>query len=514
MQFFSDTTYKKWAPGQKMGIEYNPFGAPLANRSWNIKEELNKVQIASHTFAANTEGWAGTGSSTVQATGGRLQFSSSSTNVSVGKTYTTGTGKRYRLSADIDPNALPTGVELEITGYNNAILLNAPIGSVGHRQIDFVSNSTSITVKLKLTGTAAGTRVVYLDNVKLEEIKGDMSGSRFGFNGKEMDDETYGEGNCYDYGFRIYNPRLGRFLSVDPLTSSYPWYTPYQFAGNKPILAVDLDGLEEAYFHMFYDEAGKVFFAMEEAIDVKDQIVPNAMIIVHHMSDGSVQEVFVNMCTIYGGTGMLTASNLPKEENNSNGFDVIKGKLSASAGVGKELSITSISLDESLNNLYAGKSFANLSNESVLGGVEASAGIGIGRGTFNNLGPYDNPQGIFLNANGAEGEVSIPLLGGFNLSVAHEYGNTSDGKGYTSNTIGISFGKGLKDVGVDIQGANVPASFNPPNGSSFALTKLQPASFMDSARMAIKNPKDSISIKFMNSIIGNTERASKLDKVE
>jgi len=32
---------------------------------------------------------------------------------------------------------------------------------------------------------------------------------------------------------------------VDPLTKSYPWYTPYQFAGNKPIIAIDLDGLEE-----------------------------------------------------------------------------------------------------------------------------------------------------------------------------------------------------------------------------------------------------------------------------
>lgn len=32
---------------------------------------------------------------------------------------------------------------------------------------------------------------------------------------------------------------------MDPLTASYPWYTPYQFAGNKPIFAIDLDGLEE-----------------------------------------------------------------------------------------------------------------------------------------------------------------------------------------------------------------------------------------------------------------------------
>ncbi|MEY3499760.1 MAG: hypothetical protein RL308_1429 [Bacteroidota bacterium] len=83
--------------------------------------------------------------------------------------------------------------------------------------------------------------------VQLSErtISGD--GYRYGFNGKEMDNEVSGNGNSYDYGFRIYNPRLGRFLSVDPLTKSYPWYTPYQFAGNKPIWAIDLDGLEEYY---------------------------------------------------------------------------------------------------------------------------------------------------------------------------------------------------------------------------------------------------------------------------
>ena len=68
---------------------------------------------------------------------------------------------------------------------------------------------------------------------------------RFGFNGKEVDSEGMGGGSStYDYGFRIYNAQLGKFLSVDPLTASYPWYTPYQFAGNMPINANDLDGLE------------------------------------------------------------------------------------------------------------------------------------------------------------------------------------------------------------------------------------------------------------------------------
>ena len=69
---------------------------------------------------------------------------------------------------------------------------------------------------------------------------------RFGYNGKEQDDEVKGGGAQYDYGFRIYDSRLGRFLSVDPLTASYPWYTPYQFAGNNPIKYIDLDGLEQA----------------------------------------------------------------------------------------------------------------------------------------------------------------------------------------------------------------------------------------------------------------------------
>ncbi|MBK8681917.1 MAG: hypothetical protein IPN31_08445 [Bacteroidetes bacterium] len=67
---------------------------------------------------------------------------------------------------------------------------------------------------------------------------------RFGFNGKESDSETYGEGNAYDYGFRIYNSRLGKFLSVDPLTKLYAYLSSYQFASNTPIMAIDLDGLE------------------------------------------------------------------------------------------------------------------------------------------------------------------------------------------------------------------------------------------------------------------------------
>jgi len=67
---------------------------------------------------------------------------------------------------------------------------------------------------------------------------------RYGFNGKEQDDEVKGLGDQIDYGKRIYDPRVARFLSTDPLTRSYPELTPYQYAGNSPITFIDQDGLE------------------------------------------------------------------------------------------------------------------------------------------------------------------------------------------------------------------------------------------------------------------------------
>ena len=90
-----------------------------------------------------------------------------------------------------------------------------------------------------------------------------LNSSTYGFNGKEKDDEWTGtSGATYDYGFRIYDARIAKFLSVDPLTKSYPWYTPYQFAGNKPIENLDLDGLEEIKYYEILDEKNAVIGKM------------------------------------------------------------------------------------------------------------------------------------------------------------------------------------------------------------------------------------------------------------
>ena len=82
---------------------------------------------------------------------------------------------------------------------------------------------------------------------------------RYGYNGKEKTDEVSGGGVSYDYGFRIYDARIARFSSVDPLAKSYPFNSTYAFAMNRPIDGVDLDGLEFLSTKESYIEFNKTY---------------------------------------------------------------------------------------------------------------------------------------------------------------------------------------------------------------------------------------------------------------
>lgn len=94
---------------------------------------------------------------------------------------------------------------------------------------------------------------------------------RYGFNGKENDNDIKGTANQQDYGMRIYDPRIAKFLSVDPITKQFPELTPYQFASNTPILAIDLDGLEAVVYNnpkqMLYQAGGEISDAIGRIAD-------------------------------------------------------------------------------------------------------------------------------------------------------------------------------------------------------------------------------------------------------
>ena len=65
---------------------------------------------------------------------------------------------------------------------------------------------------------------------------------RYGFNGKENDKEVKGEGNTYDLGARLYDPRIGRTPSLDPEKHLYTEISPYVYAIDNPVNVVDPDG--------------------------------------------------------------------------------------------------------------------------------------------------------------------------------------------------------------------------------------------------------------------------------
>jgi RHS repeat-associated protein len=129
---------------------------------------------------------------------------------------------------------------------------------------------------------------------------------RYGFNGKENDPETVGTGEgLQDYGMRIYNPALGKFLSVDPLTGKYAMLTPYQFASNTPIMAIDLDGLEAAVPVTDFSMATLNIKAKDEVVNyIYVQIKGAELVQAYAMShpEAGITEAFVKQIIWYAIT--------------------------------------------------------------------------------------------------------------------------------------------------------------------------------------------------------------------
>lgn len=70
-----------------------------------------------------------------------------------------------------------------------------------------------------------------------------MSDHRFGFNGKEEDNEIHElAGWNYDFGARMYDSRIGRWWATDPCKEKYPGISDYAYVMNTPLSATDPDG--------------------------------------------------------------------------------------------------------------------------------------------------------------------------------------------------------------------------------------------------------------------------------
>ncbi len=126
-----------------------------------------------------------------------------------------------------------------VKGYLNGYY-NAQFSYLAYQQV--ISNCA----------TYAGSYVLPRKGTQADFVE---SGYRFGFNGMERDDEAKGEGNSYDFGARIYDSRLGRWMSLDPLMTKHPDLSPYNYVSNSPLTMIDPDGKDNIIYLVVLPDA-------------------------------------------------------------------------------------------------------------------------------------------------------------------------------------------------------------------------------------------------------------------
>ncbi|HTO15171.1 MAG TPA: RHS repeat-associated core domain-containing protein [Edaphocola sp.] len=120
-------------------------------------------------------------------------------------------------------------ISFRSTGNNIQVVLNGPY--------------TNLILAQICTHYARSTAQTYLVEV-CDESKDRY---KFGFQGQEKDNELKGVGNSLDFGARIYDSRVARWLSVDNIKKNH--LSSYQFGRNSPIVLIDPDGNTEYYFN-------------------------------------------------------------------------------------------------------------------------------------------------------------------------------------------------------------------------------------------------------------------------
>ena len=179
----------------------------------------------------------------------RMEVKPPARYAAVEKNFTTVSGEEYFLEFDFDVGDFDRVSCNIVNGPSNSVFFTIPVSN-GHYKFKFTAQSAETRIRFSIPDLFSGDRYFYLDNVKVygfdEETiasEGVKTRYRYGFNGMERDDEVSGGGNSYTTMFRQYDPRLGRWLSIDPLGALRPFESVYAGFGNNPIYYVDPSGL-------------------------------------------------------------------------------------------------------------------------------------------------------------------------------------------------------------------------------------------------------------------------------
>ena len=232
-----------------------------------------------HDFSSSISWTTVSGTPSINYSGNELNYgTATATTAASYRTEATVGSKTYSFSLDIsDRNAVSNfSIELYKNNTNDLVtptllktfttgeLVNGT--TISYTYTTAASGDDYFVYKLVKTSTESA--YVKLDNLKFKKsysrykavviMKADyypygmvMPGRkwnngdyRYGYNGMEQDIELKGNGNSYTTEFRQYDPRLGRWMSLDPMMAKFPSMSPYLAFNNNPVYFVDPMGLE------------------------------------------------------------------------------------------------------------------------------------------------------------------------------------------------------------------------------------------------------------------------------
>lgn len=191
-----------------------------------------------------------------------------------------------------------------------------------------------------------------------------------------------------DYGARLFDSNIGRWLQTDPLAQDYPNINPYVFCANNPMNVIDPNGMDiyrfdkttgELFLHTEtdddFDQIGKfVYNKKSDTYELKTDKKGTAKILIDNIEKGILSD----------GLNLKTNSNIINvngmDDSFISGFEKFIVQLSDM--IGREISGYYFNNNESgrINEIYIGKYENNTYNESVKGTLAKNLPLGF----FNN----------------------------------------------------------------------------------------------------------------------------------
>jgi RHS repeat-associated protein len=241
---------------EKSGVsDYTLFGSIISERSWSLPDDCNTYTSLYYDNMLDIDCFVDCGTWTTFGSRTYLNCNTSSGYLQIG-IYGNYRGAYTEFDTETDSTYV---VDVNITGYNTMatwqvsardnqgnIIASSMVSQTGPMSFEFTATgSVSRVYVMRVTSyytfaSIALSAVSVTGKYHKEDVM--YLSYRYGFNNMEKDDELKGSGNSYDFGARIYDSRVGRFLSLDPLWTQYIDWSAYAGFNDNPVVFSDPTG--------------------------------------------------------------------------------------------------------------------------------------------------------------------------------------------------------------------------------------------------------------------------------